>query len=211
MDITPSSRASISMPRRAGRLDRGGARPHAAVLHLERRVAQLGERARERVASDVGHVRRGLRAERAGHQALVEHRRERAEAHQRAGRAPVGGGRHQQRQAGVEPLQLARFEEDGDHALIVGTPPRTLDVRGLQCPLPLIRARRVLAGMDAGETLVVLATDPEAPIDLAALAADEGHAFAREQHGDEWAHHVDEGCGRAVVSRWRATRLDNRT
>jgi hypothetical protein len=32
----------------------------------------------------------------------------------------------------------------------------------------------------------VLATDPEAPIDLAALAADEGLGFAREQRGAEW-------------------------
>jgi hypothetical protein len=32
----------------------------------------------------------------------------------------------------------------------------------------------------------VLATDPEAPIDLAALAADENLAFASEQSGDEW-------------------------
>ena len=77
--------------------------------------------------------------------------------------------------------------------MIVGTPPRTLDLRGLHCPLPLIRARRVLAGMDTGETLVVLATDPEAPIDLAALAADEGHAFAREQHGQEWALTLTKG------------------
>jgi tRNA 2-thiouridine synthesizing protein A len=63
---------------------------------------------------------------------------------------------------------------------------RTVDARGLACPLPLLRARRALAGMAAGETLVVLATDPEAPIDLAALASDEGHAFARERHGREW-------------------------
>jgi TusA-related sulfurtransferase len=40
--------------------------------------------------------------------------------------------------------------------------------------------------MPAGETLVVLATDPEAPLDLAALAADEGHGFARERDGDGW-------------------------
>jgi TusA-related sulfurtransferase len=40
--------------------------------------------------------------------------------------------------------------------------------------------------MAAGETLVVLATDPEAPIDLAALATDEGHEFVRERDGDEW-------------------------
>jgi len=70
----------------------------------------------------------------------------------------------------------------GDHGLIV----RTLDARGLICPLPLVHARQALAGMADGETLVVLATDPEAPIDLAALAADEGHAFAREPTGAEW-------------------------
>ena len=51
------------------------------------------------------------------------------------------------------------------------------------CPLPLIHARRELAAMAAGETLVVLATDPEAPIDLAALATDEGHALARSRSG----------------------------
>ena len=47
--------------------------------------------------------------------------------------------------------------------------------------MPLIEARRALRTMEAGEVLVVLATDPEAPIDLAALAADEGHGFARER------------------------------
>ena len=40
--------------------------------------------------------------------------------------------------------------------------------------------------MSRGDTLVVLATDPEAPIDLAALAADEGHAFARERLEAAW-------------------------
>jgi len=63
---------------------------------------------------------------------------------------------------------------------------RTLDARGLSCPAPLLKARQRLAGMAPGETLVVLATDPEAPIDLAALAADEGHAFAREQDAGVW-------------------------
>ncbi len=76
------------------------------------------------------------------------------------------------------------------HALIV----RTLDARGLHCPLPLIRARRALAELAAGETLVVLATDPEAPIDLAALAADEGHAIARERAGDEWRITLTKGA-----------------
>jgi tRNA 2-thiouridine synthesizing protein A len=63
---------------------------------------------------------------------------------------------------------------------------RTLDVRGLACPLPLIRARRELAALATGGTLVVLATDPEAPIDLAAFAADGGHAFALQEADGEW-------------------------
>jgi len=59
--------------------------------------------------------------------------------------------------------------------------PRTLDARGWLCPVPLLRARRALAELPAGTELIVLATDPEAPIDLAALAADEGHGFSHER------------------------------
>jgi tRNA 2-thiouridine synthesizing protein A len=61
-----------------------------------------------------------------------------------------------------------------------------VDARGLRCPLPLVRARQALAALGAGETLVVLATDPEAPIDLAALAADSGRAFSAAREGDGW-------------------------
>jgi len=68
-------------------------------------------------------------------------------------------------------------------------------VRGLQCPLPLVYARRELAAIAAGDVLVVLATDPEAPIDLAALAADEGHAFTREELGGEWRITLTKGGG----------------
>jgi tRNA 2-thiouridine synthesizing protein A len=58
-----------------------------------------------------------------------------------------------------------------------------------------VRARRELAAMGPGEELVVLATDPEAPIDLAALAADEGHAFAREDLTGEWRITLTKGGG----------------
>jgi tRNA 2-thiouridine synthesizing protein A len=55
----------------------------------------------------------------------------------------------------------------------------TVDARGLLCPLPLTMAKRRMAELAAGETLLVLATDPEAPIDLAAWASDEGHGFSQ--------------------------------
>jgi tRNA 2-thiouridine synthesizing protein A len=60
----------------------------------------------------------------------------------------------------------------------------TLDARGLACPLPLALAKRRMAELAPGEVLVVLATDPEAPIDLAAWAADEGHRFAARGQGE---------------------------
>lgn len=63
---------------------------------------------------------------------------------------------------------------------------RTLDVRGLRCPLPLIRARAALPGLAPGEALEVLATDPEAPIDLGALAADEGLELAVAERDGTW-------------------------
>jgi TusA-related sulfurtransferase len=54
---------------------------------------------------------------------------------------------------------------------------RTVDARGLVCPLPLVKTKLTMEEMDPGEAVRVLATDPEAPIDLAAWAAHEGHSY----------------------------------
>ncbi|HSK41420.1 MAG TPA: sulfurtransferase TusA family protein [Arenibaculum sp.] len=43
---------------------------------------------------------------------------------------------------------------------------RELDVRGLSCPLPILRTRRMLDAMTPGEELVVLTTDPASEIDF---------------------------------------------
>jgi tRNA 2-thiouridine synthesizing protein A len=62
----------------------------------------------------------------------------------------------------------------------------TLDTRGLACPLPAVKARGALAHVAPGAALVVLATDPEAPIDVAAVAADAGCMFEAERDGSAW-------------------------
>lgn len=41
-----------------------------------------------------------------------------------------------------------------------------LDVRGLNCPLPLLRTKKMLSRMKPGQVLKVLATDPAAEIDF---------------------------------------------
>ena len=62
----------------------------------------------------------------------------------------------------------------------------TLDARGLACPLPAVKARGALARVPPGAALIVLATDPEAPLDLAAVAADAGCSVASERRADGW-------------------------
>ena len=64
--------------------------------------------------------------------------------------------------------------------------PTVLDARGLACPLPAVKARRALAAVPPGGALLVLATDPEAPIDVAAVAADAGCTLRKEHDGEAW-------------------------
>ena len=50
-----------------------------------------------------------------------------------------------------------------------------LDVKGLACPLPVLRANKMLRGMAAGERLRVLATDRAAAADMRAYCRETGH------------------------------------
>ena len=43
---------------------------------------------------------------------------------------------------------------------------KTFDLRGLKCPLPVLRTRKALAGMRAGDILVVACADPLAVVDM---------------------------------------------
>ena len=74
--------------------------------------------------------------------------------------------------------------------------PQLLDARGLACPLPAVKARAALAALPPGDTLVVLATDPEAPVDIGALAADGGHGFSAEREAAGWRLVLTKGLAR---------------
>jgi TusA-related sulfurtransferase len=50
----------------------------------------------------------------------------------------------------------------------------------------VVRTRQALAALPPGASLEVLATDPEAPIDLAALAADADMAFTSAREDSGW-------------------------
>jgi tRNA 2-thiouridine synthesizing protein A len=52
---------------------------------------------------------------------------------------------------------------------------RELDVKGLNCPLPILRTKKALAEMQSGQTLRVLATDPGSVKDFQAFARQTGN------------------------------------
>jgi len=52
---------------------------------------------------------------------------------------------------------------------------KDLDVRGLNCPLPILRAKKALTGLAAGQVLRVLATDPGSVKDFQAFAKQTGN------------------------------------
>ncbi|MEY2775984.1 MAG: hypothetical protein RLY30_82 [Pseudomonadota bacterium] len=59
-----------------------------------------------------------------------------------------------------------------------------LDVKGLSCPLPILRAKKMLSAMQAGETLEVLATDGGAWDDFDYFCQHSGHALVSREESE---------------------------
>ena len=51
----------------------------------------------------------------------------------------------------------------------------TLDARGLNCPLPILRTKKAIAGLNSGEVLEVTSTDPGSVKDLGSFCSQTGH------------------------------------
>ncbi|MDE1151774.1 MAG: sulfurtransferase TusA family protein [Micavibrio sp.] len=75
----------------------------------------------------------------------------------------------------------------------------TLDARGLICPLPVLKARKRLLALNAGDTLAVLVTDAYAPKDFALFCAEAGHTLISviEKHGGVTEVTVQRGAAKA--------------
>lgn len=55
-----------------------------------------------------------------------------------------------------------------------------LDTCGLNCPLPILKAKKALSGMQSGQLLMVKATDPGAMRDFAAFAKQTGNELVTQ-------------------------------
>jgi TusA-related sulfurtransferase len=68
---------------------------------------------------------------------------------------------------------------------------KELDTRGLNCPLPILKAKKALADMVSGEVLKVVATDPGSVRDFQAFARQTGNELVEQSGGDtEFVHYL---------------------
>ena len=62
---------------------------------------------------------------------------------------------------------------------------RQLDVKGLKCPVPIVRAKKEIDAMQAGDVLEVLATDPGSVTDFQGWAKTSKLAVLKEQRTEK--------------------------
>jgi tRNA 2-thiouridine synthesizing protein A len=66
---------------------------------------------------------------------------------------------------------------------------KELDTRGLNCPLPILKAKKALADMTSGQILKVVATDPGSMRDFQAFARQTGNELLDQQtQNTEYIH-----------------------
>ena len=70
----------------------------------------------------------------------------------------------------------------------------TIDVRGLKCPLPVLKAAKRMAALPPGTRVLLIATDPLAAIDVPHFCNEHGHRILRSaQEDDELRFEIEKG------------------
>lgn len=79
-----------------------------------------------------------------------------------------------------------------------------VDARGLLCPLPVLRLRKMLLPLPPGGRLRLLATDPAAQIDVPHFCAESGHHLLSQRDLPDGAREyvVARGDGRTGAEGW---------
>ena len=68
---------------------------------------------------------------------------------------------------------------------------KEIDTRGLNCPLPILKAKKALADMSSGQVLKVVATDPGSVRDFQAFARQTGNELLEQSSNDsEFGHYL---------------------
>ena len=68
---------------------------------------------------------------------------------------------------------------------------KEIDTRGMNCPLPILKAKKALSDMVSGEVLKVVATDPSSTRDFQAFSRQTGNELLEQTaENDEFTHYL---------------------
>jgi tRNA 2-thiouridine synthesizing protein A len=81
---------------------------------------------------------------------------------------------------------MLKFTSSGETNSMQHAFDRELDVRGLNCPLPILRAKKALGDLTAGQVLKVMATDPGSVKDFQAFCKQTGNELLSHSEGAEF-------------------------
>ncbi|MGM0827802.1 MAG: sulfurtransferase TusA family protein [Bacillota bacterium] len=87
-----------------------------------------------------------------------------------------------------------------------------LDAKGLACPMPIVKTKKAMNNLEAGQVIEIQATDKGSKADLQAWAKNSGHDYLGTiEEGDVLKHFVRKSSGEEAVERKHESVSDNDT
>jgi rhodanese-related sulfurtransferase/TusA-related sulfurtransferase len=87
---------------------------------------------------------------------------------------------------------------------------QSLDAKGLACPMPIVKTRKTIANMKAGQVLEVEATDKGSKADIKAWAEKSGHQYLGTiEEGDILKHYLRKASGEEGIEKKHPHTADN--
>jgi tRNA 2-thiouridine synthesizing protein A len=84
------------------------------------------------------------------------------------------------------PVKASHLTQENGPAWISNVnKPLVIDLRGLKCPLPVLKAARRMEPLPAGAAVVVLTTDPMAALDIPHYCQEKGHRLVEQTETDD--------------------------
>lgn len=78
----------------------------------------------------------------------------------------------------------------------------TLDAKGLACPMPIVKTKKAMIGLEAGHVLEVQATDKGSKADIKAWAESTGHQYLGNlEEGDVLKHYIRKSSSDETIER----------
>ncbi|MEH7495499.1 sulfurtransferase TusA family protein [Neobacillus niacini] len=85
-----------------------------------------------------------------------------------------------------------------------------LDAKGLACPMPIVKTKKAMNGLEAGQVLGVQATDKGSKADLAAWAQSTGHQYLGTlEEGEVLMHYLRKSSNDETIERKHPNVIDN--